>query len=77
MLNSTTSIVKPIKNLTNNFTELFRRKAYLHYYTGEGMDEMQFTEAESNCNDLISEYEQGNGCCCEHEDGGAFSDDPE
>lgn len=33
---------------------MFRRKAFLHWYTGEGMDEMEFTEAESNMNDLIS-----------------------
>merc|ERR1711915_1058709 len=25
--------------------------------TGEGMDEMEFTEAESNMNDLVSEYQ--------------------
>merc|ERR1719454_1496699 len=30
---------------------MFRRKAFLHWYTGEGMDEMEFTEAESNMND--------------------------
>ena len=30
----------------------------MHWYTGEGMDEMEFTEAESNMNDLISEYQQ-------------------
>lgn len=35
-----------------------RRKAFLHWYTGEGMDEMEFTEAESNMDDLVSEYEQ-------------------
>ena len=28
------------------------------FCTGEGMDEMEFTEAESNMNDLISEYQQ-------------------
>lgn len=39
-------------------TAMFRRKAFLHWYTGEGMDEMEFTEAESNLNDLISEYQQ-------------------
>jgi tubulin beta len=27
-------------------------------YTGEGMDEMEFTEAESNMNDFVSEYQQ-------------------
>ena len=25
---------------------------------GEGMDEMEFTEAESNMNDLVSEYQE-------------------
>ena len=33
-------------------------QAFLHWYTGEGMDEMEFTEAEANMNDLISEYQQ-------------------
>jgi tubulin beta len=32
--------------------------ARLLRYTGEGMDEMEFTEAESNMNDLVSEYQQ-------------------
>ncbi len=31
---------------------------HLCRYTGEGMDEMEFTEAESNMNDLVSEYQQ-------------------
>ncbi|GKC98945.1 tubulin beta-1 chain [Tanacetum coccineum] len=30
-------------------------QAFLYWYTGEGMDEMEFTEAESNMNDLVSE----------------------
>merc|ERR1712226_926827 len=38
--------------------EMFQRKAFLHWYTGEGMDEMEFTEAESNVIDLIAEYQQ-------------------
>jgi tubulin beta len=37
---------------------MFRRKAFLYWYTCEGMDEMEFTEAESNMNDLVSEYQQ-------------------
>jgi tubulin beta len=37
---------------------MFKRKAFLHWYTGEGMDEMEFSEAESNMNDLVSEYQQ-------------------
>ncbi|KAJ2177767.1 hypothetical protein EV181_006427, partial [Coemansia sp. RSA 532] len=37
---------------------IFRRKAFIHWFTDEGMDEMEFTEAESNINDLINEYKQ-------------------
>jgi hypothetical protein len=32
---------------------MFKRGAFLHWYTGEGMDEMEFTEAESNIQDLM------------------------
>ena len=41
------------KRISEQFTAMFRRKAFLHWYTGEGMDEMEFTEAESNMNDLV------------------------
>ena len=37
---------------------------------GEGMDEMEFTEAESNMNDLVSEYQQYQDASAEEE--GAF-----
>ena len=37
-------------------TAMYRRKSYLHWFTGEGMDEMEITEAESNVHDLINEY---------------------
>ncbi|KAJ9117452.1 hypothetical protein QFC22_004302 [Naganishia vaughanmartiniae] len=40
------------------FVSMFRRKAFLHWYTGEGMDELEFTEAESNLADLVNEYDQ-------------------
>lgn len=46
---------------------MFRRKAFLHWYTGEGMDEMEFTEAESNMNDLVSEYQQYQDATAEDE----------
>jgi tubulin beta len=37
---------------------MIRRKAFFHWYTGEGLDEKEFTEAESNMDDLVSEYQQ-------------------
>ncbi|KAL7486313.1 hypothetical protein ACHAW6_011901 [Cyclotella cf. meneghiniana] len=66
---NTTAVQETWKRVAEQFTVMFRRKAFLHWYTGEGMDEMEFTEAESNMNDLVSEYQQYQGtpsqnCCC-------------
>ncbi|XP_026486487.1 tubulin beta chain-like [Vanessa tameamea] len=55
---NSTAIQEIFKRISEQFTLMFRRKAFLHWYTGEGMDEMEFTEAESNMNDLVSEYQQ-------------------
>lgn len=32
---------------------MYKRGAFLHWYTGEGMDKMEFSEAESNTQDLM------------------------
>merc|ERR1712238_238883 len=57
-IGNSTAIQEAWKRVADMFTVMFRRKAFLHWYTGEGMDEMEFTEAESNLNDLVSEYQQ-------------------
>jgi len=57
-IGNSTAIQEMFKRVAEFFQAMFRRKAFLHWYTGEGMDEMEFTEAESNMNDLVSEYQQ-------------------
>lgn len=37
---------------------MFKRGAFLHWYTAEGMDEMEFTEAESNTQDLMCVFQR-------------------
>jgi tubulin beta len=64
---NTTAIQEMFKRVAEQFTGMFRRKAFLHWYTGEGMDEMEFTEAESNMNDLVSEYQQYQDATAEEE----------
>ncbi len=39
------------------------------------MDEMEFTEAESNMNDLVSEYQQYQDACADED--GEFDDEEE
>lgn len=56
---NTTAIQEVWKRIGDQFTLMYRRKAFLHWYTGEGMDELEFTEAESNMLDLIVEYQVG------------------
>jgi len=69
---NSTAIQEAWRRVADQFTVMFRRKAFLHWYTGEGMDEMEFTEAESNLNDLVSEYQQYQDATCEEDD---ISDD--
>merc|ERR1711988_236036 len=64
---NSTAIQEVFKRVAEYFTAMFRRKAFLHWYTGEGMDEMEFTEAESNMNDLVSEYQQYQDATAEEE----------
>ena len=56
-IGNTTSVRELFQRIGQQFGAMFRRKAFLHWYTGEGMDETEFTECESNMNDLVSEYE--------------------
>ncbi|KAI8872775.1 tubulin C-terminal domain-like protein, partial [Ramicandelaber brevisporus] len=53
-----TAVMQVFQRFQEQFHKMFHRKAYLHWFTDEGMDEMEFTEAESNLNDLIAEYQQ-------------------
>ncbi|KAH9621597.1 hypothetical protein KSS87_014681 [Heliosperma pusillum] len=65
---NSTSIQEMFRRVSEQFTAMFRRKAFLHWYTGEGMDEMEFTEAESNMNDLVAEYQQYQDATAEYEE---------
>lgn len=57
-IGNNTSIQTLFQRVANQFSSMFKRKAFLHWYTGEGMEEMEFSEAESNVKDLITEYQQ-------------------
>jgi len=76
-IGNSTSIQEMFKRVSEQFTLMFRRKAFLHWYTGEGMDEMEFTEAESNMNDLVSEYQQYQDATAEDEEGEDAEEDAE
>ncbi|KXS14612.1 beta tubulin [Gonapodya prolifera JEL478] len=55
---NTTAMQGMFGRLHEQFSVMLKRKAFMHWYTGEGMSETEFTEAGSNIADLISEYQQ-------------------
>jgi len=74
-IGNSTSIQELFKRVGSQFTAMFRRKAFLFWYTGEGMDEMEFTEAESNMNDLVSEYQQYQEAGVDDDEEGAYEEE--
>ncbi|XP_036592596.1 LOW QUALITY PROTEIN: tubulin beta chain-like [Trichosurus vulpecula] len=66
-IGNSTAIQELFKCISEQFTAMFRRTAFLHWHTGEGIDEIEFTEAESNMNDLVSEYQQYQDATAEEE----------
>ncbi|KAI0709936.1 beta-tubulin 2 [Earliella scabrosa] len=57
-LANSTAVQELFKRTLDQFSAMYKRRAFLHWYTGEGMDSMEFSEAESNTQDLIAEYQQ-------------------
>nr|CAH8832396.1 unnamed protein product [Trichobilharzia regenti] len=57
-LANTTAIQTVFKRIQLAFSAMYKRKAFMHWYSGEGMDEAEFQSTESNVVDLISEYQQ-------------------
>ena len=54
---NSTAISQPLRSISRNFSELWRRKAFLHNFTSEGMEEAEFASALGEIEELISEYE--------------------
>eukprot|EP01098_Paradermamoeba_levis_P006254 TRINITY_DN25_c0_g1_i5.p1 TRINITY_DN25_c0_g1~~TRINITY_DN25_c0_g1_i5.p1 ORF type:complete len:366 (+),score=140.35 TRINITY_DN25_c0_g1_i5:361-1458(+) len=56
-IGNSTAIQDLFKRVNESFNAMFKRKAFIHWYLGEGMEENEFNEAESNMKDLIDEYQ--------------------
>merc|ERR1712142_552827 len=65
---NTTALKGIFQRLATQFGAMYRRKAFLHWYKGEGMDEMEFQEADKNVRDLITEYQDKQDAVYEEED---------
>ncbi|KAL0476265.1 tubulin beta [Acrasis kona] len=73
MIANHTCVEQPFERILRKFKLMFGRKAFLHWYSAEGMDELEFIEADDNVYDLISEYQQY-GYPYYEDDGMSFED---
>jgi len=65
---NTTAIKGVFQRISAQFAKMYKRKAFLHWYKGEGMDEMEFQEADKNVRDLITEYQDKQDAVVDLED---------
>mmetsp|Transcript_15234 Transcript_15234/g.23122 ORF Transcript_15234/g.23122 Transcript_15234/m.23122 type:complete len:561 (+) Transcript_15234:107-1789(+) len=56
MVGNVTSVKDCFERIWLSFNKLFKRKAFLHWYRGEGMHELEFIDNETQIKELIEEY---------------------
>lgn len=67
-LSNTTAVQYLFQRLMCQFQTMFRKKAFVHWFSGEGMEEEEFIEAELGVQSLIDEYNKCNEQDDEEED---------
>jgi len=74
---NTTAIKGVFQRISSAFARMYKRKAFLHWYKGEGMDEMEFEESDKNVRDLVTEYQDKQDVVVDTENAGQADENAE